>query len=301
MRGEREGGSARDVLALVREAAERLAAGGLPTPRLDAECLLAAALGCERAGLYGRREAVPPAAAARFAALLDRRAAREPVAYLTGIREFWSLPLRVTPAALIPRPDTETVVEAVLRLLATRASGPVAVADVGTGCGAIAIALAVAVPQALLYAVDVSPEALALAADNARRFGVEARITFLQGDGTAPLVAAGLAGALDVVAANPPYVPTAELAALDPEVARFEPRCALDGGADGLTFHRHLAASAPGLLRPGGLLAVEVGAGQAEAVRTLLAGTPTLSLLPTVRDLAGRDRVCLARRHGLAA
>ncbi|MBI2081400.1 MAG: peptide chain release factor N(5)-glutamine methyltransferase [candidate division NC10 bacterium] len=288
------------MAALLREAAERLAAGGLPTPRLDAECLLAAALGCERAALYGRREAVPPAATARFAALLDRRAAREPVAYLTGIREFWSLPLKVTPAVLIPRPDTEILVEAVLGLLADRARTPATVADVGTGCGAIAIALAVALPGAHLYAVDVSPEALSLAAENAHRFQVEKRITFLQGDGTAPFFATGLAGALDVLAANPPYIPTAELAALPPEVARFEPRLALDGGADGLTFHRHLAAGAPRLLRPGGFLAVEVGAGQAGAVRALLAGTPDLAPLPTVQDLAGRDRVCLARRHGPA-
>ncbi|MBI4391762.1 MAG: peptide chain release factor N(5)-glutamine methyltransferase [candidate division NC10 bacterium] len=287
------------MAAILREAAERLAAGGLPTPRLDAECLLAAALGCERAALYGRREA-PPAATARFAALLDRRAAREPVAYLTGIREFWSLPLKVTPAVLIPRPDTEILVEAVLGLLADRARTPATVADVGTGCGAIAIALAVALPGAHLYAVDVSPEALSLAAENAHRFQVEKRITFLQGDGTAPLFATGLAGALDVLAANPPYIPTAELAALPPEVARFEPRLALDGGADGLTFHRHLAAGAPRLLRPGGFLAVEVGAGQAGAVRALLAGTPDLAPLPTVQDLAGRDRVCLARRHGPA-
>lgn len=300
MRGEREGGSARDVAALLREAAERLAVGGLPTPRLDAECLLAAALGCERAALYGRREAVPPAAAARFAALLDRRAAREPVAYLTGIREFWSLPLSVTPAVLIPRPETETLVEAVLRLLADRPHSPLTLADVGTGCGAIAIALAVALPRAHLYAVDVSPEALSLAAENARRFQVEKRITFLQGDGTAPLFAAGLAGALDVLAANPPYIPTADLAGLDPEVARFEPRLALDGGPDGLTVHRHLAAGAPRLLRPGGYFAVEVGAGQAGAVRALLARTPDLAPLPTAQDLAGRDRVCLARRHGRA-
>ena len=281
---------------LLREAAERLRAAGVPTPRLDAECLLAAAFGCNRAALYGRREVVPAEAASRFAALLGRRAAREPIAYLTGIREFWSLPLKVTPAVLVPRPETERLVEAVLDCLKASASGPLTVADVGTGSGAIAIALAVELREARVFAVDVSPGALAVAAENARRFRVDRRVTFLQGDWTAPLFAAGLAGQFDALVANPPYIPTAELAALDPEIVRFEPRLALDGGPDGLAFHRELAATAPRLLRPGGWLALEVGAGQAEAVRALLAAAPGLAVHPGVRDLAHRDRVSLARR-----
>ncbi len=281
---------------LLREAAGALRAAGVKTPRLDAECLLAAALGCDRAALYGRREGVPPEAASGFATLLGRRAAAEPVAYLTGIREFWSLPLKVTPAVLIPRPETETLVEAILDCLAESASRPLTVADVGTGCGAIAIALAVELREARVFAVDVSPEALAVAAENARRFGVDRRITFLQGNWTAPLSAAGLAGRLHALVANPPYIPTAELGALDPEIVRFEPRLALDGGPDGLACHRELAASAPRLLRPGGWLALEVGAGQGEAVGALLAAVPGLAVHPVVRDLACRDRVCLARR-----
>ncbi|MGH7408802.1 MAG: peptide chain release factor N(5)-glutamine methyltransferase [Candidatus Methylomirabilales bacterium] len=280
---------------LLREAAERLRAAGVPTPRLDAECLLAAALGCNRAALYGRREVVPAEAASHFAGLLGRRAAREPIAYLTGIREFWSLPLKVTPAVLVPRPETETLVEAVLDCLRAIASRPLAVADVGTGSGAIAIALAVELKEARVFAVDVSPGALAVAAENARRFRVDRRVIFLQGDWSAPLFAAGLAGQLDALVANPPYIPTAELAALDPEIVRFEPRLALDGGPDGLAFHRELAATAPRLLRPGGWLALEVGGGQAEAVRALLAAAPGLAVHPGVRDLAHRDRVCLAR------
>lgn len=282
---------------LLREAAGTLRAAGVKTPRLDAECLLAAALGCDRAALYGRREGVPPEAASGFATLLGRRAAAEPVAYLTGIREFWSLPLKVTPAVLIPRPETETLVEAILDCLAESASCPLTVADVGTGCGAIAIALAVELREARVFAVDVSPEALAVAAENARRFGVDRRITFLQGNWTAPLFAAGLAGRLHALVANPPYIPTAELGALDPEIVRFEPRLALDGGPDGLACHRELAASAPRLLRPGGWLALEVGAGQGEAVGALLAAVPGLAVHPVVRDLARRDRVCLARRY----
>lgn len=285
---------------LLQEAAETLRAAGVQTPRLDAECLLAAALGCDRAALYGWRGEVPARAASHFAALLDRRAAREPVAYLTGVREFWSLPLRVTPAVLIPRPETETLVETVLGCLADRARGPLMLADVGTGSGAIAIALAIELPEARLVAVDVSAEALAVAEENARRFRVERRVTFLQGDWTAPLFAAQLAGALDVLVANPPYIPTLDLATLDPEVSRFEPPLALDGGPDGLTFHRELAAHAPRLLRPGGWLAVEVGAGQGDAVRSLLASAPDLGVHPVVRDLARRDRVCLARRREAA-
>lgn len=282
---------------LLREAAERLRTAGVPTPRLDAECLLAAALGCNRAALYGRREVVPPGAASRFATLLGRRAARKPLAYLTGVREFWSLPLKVTPAVLIPRPETETLVEAILTCLADSASRPLTVADLGTGSGAIAIALAVERPEARVFAVDVSPEALAVAAENARRCGVERRVTFLQGDWTAPLFAAGLAGTLDALVANPPYIPTAEVGALEPEIVRFEPRLALDGGPDGLACHRELAASAPRLLRPGGWLALEVGPGQAEAVQALFTAAPGLAVPPVVRDLAHRDRVCLARRY----
>ncbi|MBI3081095.1 MAG: peptide chain release factor N(5)-glutamine methyltransferase [candidate division NC10 bacterium] len=282
---------------LLREAAGALRAAGVKTPRLDAECLLAAALGCDRAALYGRRGGVPLEAASGFATLLGRRAAAEPVAYLTGTREFWSLPLKVTPAVLIPRPETETLVEAILDCLAESASRPLTVADVGTGCGAIAIALAVELREARVFAVDVSPEALAVAVENARRFGVDRRITFLQGNWTAPLFAAGLAGRLHALVANPPYIPTAELGALDPEIVRFEPRLALDGGPDGLACHRELAASAPRLLRPGGWLALEVGAGQGEAVGALLAAVPGLAVHPVVRDLARRDRVCLARRH----
>ncbi|HEU5393255.1 MAG TPA: HemK/PrmC family methyltransferase, partial [Candidatus Methylomirabilis sp.] len=169
----RPGASGRDVASLLREAAERLRPSGVETPRLDAECLLAAALGCDRAALYGWRGEVPARAASHFAALLDRRAAREPVAYLTGVREFWSLPLRVTPAVLIPRPETETLVETVLGCLADRARDPLMLADVGTGSGAIAIALAIELPAARLVAVDVSAEALAVAEENARRFRVD--------------------------------------------------------------------------------------------------------------------------------
>jgi release factor glutamine methyltransferase len=306
MPGERGGeqgggrGVVRNVPSLLREAAERLRPCAVQTPRLDAECLLTAALGCDRAALYGWRGEVPAPAVSRFAALLERRAAREPVAYLTGVREFWSLPLRVTPAVLIPRPETETLVEAVLGRLADRRGDSLTVADLGTGCGAIAIALATELPEARLFAVDVSAEALAVAAENARRFRVGRRVTFLQGDWTAPLFAAQLAGALDVLVANPPYIPTADLATLDPEVSRFEPSLALDGGPDGLTFHRELAAHAPRLLRPGGWLAVEVGAGQGDAVRSLLASVPDLTVHPVVRDLAHRDRVCLARRREAA-
>jgi release factor glutamine methyltransferase len=287
----------RRVEGLVEEATERLAAAGVSTPRLDAECLLAAALRCDRAALYGRLEVLPAEAAGRFAALLERRAAREPVAYLTGTREFWSLPLTVTPAVLIPRPETETLVEAILECLADRAAAPLTIADLGTGCGAIAIALAVERPEARVFATDASPEALAVAVENARRFRVDGRITFLRGDFTAPLFAANLTGALDALVANPPYIPTAELEGLEPEIVGFEPQVALDGGPDGLVFHRALAAGAPRLLRSGGWLAVEVGAGQAGAVRSLLAASPGLAVHAVVRDLAHRDRVCLARRE----
>lgn len=269
-------------LELVRWTSAYFGRHEIASPRLDAELLLAHALGVRRLDLYLRfEEPVPPAARERYRELVQRRALeRVPVAYLTGAREFWSLPLAVTPATLIPRPDTETLVRAVLELQPRR------IAEVGTGCGAVALALASELPGAELVAVDVSPEALAVAVANAERLGLAERIRFLPGDGVV-----GLEGPFDVVASNPPYVPSGELEKLPPEV-QHEPRLALDGGPEGLDFIGGLIRTTPPLLARGGVLALEVGAGQSPVVlhRMREAGAGRAEARS---DLAGVERVVL--------
>jgi len=274
-----------DAAALLAAAAPRLAVAGIDSARLDAELLLAHALGLDRTRLYARlRDAVADDAAARFAALLMRRARREPVAYLTGEQEFWSLPFEVGPAVLIPRPETELLVELAGRL----APPPVAILDVGTGSGCIAVALARELEAARITATDLSPDALAVARRNAARHGVAARLSFVAGDVYAGLPAAAR---FDLIASNPPYLAPGD--AVSPELA-FEPGAALWAGADGLDVIRRLLAGAPPRLRPGGHLLVEIGAAQAEPVRAL-AQASGLAEARVVADLAGLPRVLVAR------
>jgi release factor glutamine methyltransferase len=270
---------------------------GVETARLDAECLLAGVLDCPRWQLVLEpRRHLPVDAFARYLALLARRERREPVAYLLGRREFWSLSLAVSPDVLIPRPETETLVEAALALLRAGRPDPT-ILELCTGSGAIAIALARELPAARLLATDVSARALITAAENARAHGVAGRIRFLRGDLWRALNGDLGPGAADLVVANPPYVRQAELAGLMPEV-RWEPRLALDGGMDGLAVVREIVQGAPARLAPGAHLALEIGADQGEAVRALLASHPALECVRVLPDLAGRDRVALARRGG---
>jgi release factor glutamine methyltransferase len=236
-----------------------------------------------------------PLAAEELAALRElvrRRQAGEPVAYLTGKKEFWSLDLRVDSRVLVPRPDTETLVEVALDLLPK--AEPRRVADIGTGSGAVALALKRERPEADVVAVDRSPDALAVARANALRLGLAVR--FVEGDLLAPL--AGEAP-FDLLTANLPYIPTADLTDLAPEV-RSEPRLALDGGADGLDLIRRLLAEGAGArasLVPGGAVALEIGVGQAGAVAGLLRAAGLVD--PVIRcDLAGLDRVVVARAPG---
>ncbi len=273
---------------------------GIDTARLDAECLLAQVLGCARWELTLRREQrLGPEAFARFLTLLQRREWREPLAYLTGTREFWSLALAVTPGVLVPRPETETLVEATLAAVrghaeAGRRDG--ALLELCTGTGAVAIALARELPETRLIATDVSRRALRVARGNAEKHGVAERIRFLRGDlwraveGTVP------AGTLDAVVANPPYIPSGDIPALMPEI-QWEPRVALDGGPDGLALHRQIIGGAPRFLRAGGLLLLEIGADQGPGVTALFEASGAFEAPATVRDLAGRDRVVLARRR----
>jgi len=263
----------------------------MPTPRLDAELLTAHALGLPRLQLYVQfdRPLTPPELAA-MRELVKRRQAGESVAYVVGKKEFWGLELAVDRRVLVPRPDTETLVdEALARAAALTAAGPVRLADVGTGSGAVAIALAQQRPEAVVYAADVSPDALAVARPNAERHGVT--VTFLEGDLEEPLRPHLPFG---VVAANLPYIPSADIAGLAPEV-RAEPRLALDGGPDGLELVRRLVAATPPLLEAGGALVLEVGAGQARAAAALLEGAGFADLRIR-RDLGQVERVVSGRK-----
>lgn len=283
---------------LLQDAANRLQTTSA-TPRLDAELLLAHTLGWPRARVLAeRRHAPSPEQAAAFAALVARRARGEPVAYLVGHKEFYGLDLEVTPATLIPRPETEALVELALaearRLLHTRSDAAgwpgLTIADIGTGSGAIAIALATHLPEALVYAVDLSPEALAVAGRNVTRHGLQERVRLLQGDLLAPLPEP-----VDLIVSNPPYTIYDDIA---PDVRAYEPRLALDGGPNGLAIYRRLLAMAPAALRPYGALLLEIGAWQGRAVAALAQAALPDAEVRVHPDLAGRDRVVVARRSG---
>jgi release factor glutamine methyltransferase len=278
------------VGALLCEAGERLRAAGVEEARLEARLLLGHVLGRKPLALplEGGRP-VPDADAARFRALLARRCAREPLAYLTGTRGFWTLDLAVTPEVLIPRPDTETVVAAAL----DHAGDPAAVRrvlDLGTGSGAILLALLAECPNAHGVGVDRSAGALAVARANAAASGLAGRAGFVRGDW-----AEALAGRFDIVAANPPYIETATISTLAPEVAAHEPLAALDGGADGLACYRAIVPALPRLLAPRGVAVLEIGAGQAESVAAIAAASG-LRPLEMRQDLGGVPRAfALAR------
>ncbi|MBL8251831.1 MAG: peptide chain release factor N(5)-glutamine methyltransferase [Candidatus Competibacter sp.] len=274
---------------MLADATRRLS-GLSDTPRLDAELLLAQALPRSRAHLLAWPERVPTSEqAARFSAWLERRLAGEPVAYLLGRREFWSLELAVTPDTLIPRPETELLVE--LALARLPAEGPVAVADLGTGSGAIALALAVERPLARIVATDLSPSALVIARANAGRLGV-ANVEFRQGDWCAPLSGERF----QLIASNPPYVAMADPRWRSGEL-RFEPAEALVAGDDGLDALRAIIARAPERLSPGGWLLLEHGYDQGEAVPALLRQRGFVELSDH-RDTAGVSRCACGRWPG---
>lgn len=289
------------VADTLRMAARRLRASGSRSPRLDAELLLAAALDCDRLALFREPEReLTDEEAGRFAAFLRRREACEPVAYIRGVRTFRALDLEVEPAVLIPRPETETLVDVALELLAAvpSAGREPLVLDVGTGSGCIALALAAENPFVRIIATDVSEKALAVACRNAARHGLEERVAFVSSD---LLEGLPLPLSFDLVVSNPPYIPAAEYEALERNVRDYEPRLALYGGADGLDVYRRLIPAAAARLRPGGGLAVEVGKGEAQAVGALVAATGAFGLVHGCADLAGIPRVIYARRASFAA
>ena len=266
---------------------------GIENERLDTEVLLRQALDMEKEQLYMNTEAQMSARQeARFRQLLRRRSRREPVAYITGHKEFWSLDFVVTPAVLIPRPETELLVEVVLQHVGKTAS--VQILDLGTGSGAISVCLAKETPAATIVAVDISPVALEVARVNARRHGVTSRIRFLSGDLFTPIKP--LQETFDVIVSNPPYIRTSELSGLTPEISEWEPMTALDGGADGLSAYRRIIREAQEYLAPGGVMALEIGADMGSAVAELFACSGGYGLPRVYRDYSGKDRVIAATR-----
>ncbi len=257
-------------------------------PALEAELLLMHALGVDRAHLYQRlAEPLAPEASGAHRRLLERRLAGEPLPYITGHREFFALNFEVTPAALIPRPETETLVELAIAFARERCAGRrIAIADIGTGSGVIAVALAHEVPLARIVATDISADALALARRNAARHDVADRIDFREGDLLEPLVEP-----VQIIAANLPYVTTAQWQDSPPEIRDHEPRVALDGGSDGLDVIRRFVFEAPARLAEGGALFCEIGAWQGEEAREIARRAFADARIEIARDLAGRDRV----------
>lgn len=261
---------------------------GIESPRLDAEVLLSHILGRERIYLYVHfDEPLEPAELARYREAIKQRVQRVPVAYIIGEKEFMGLTFKVTADTLVPRPDTEILVQAAVERLRARGDAP-RFADIGTGSGAICLSILHFLPKAQADTVDISPAARAVAEENAAALGASDRVTFHTGDLLAPLAGQ----CYDAILSNPPYIPDGDIAALAPEVRLKEPRTALAGGKDGLDFYRRLTADAPAHLKDGGFLAVEVGIHQAAPVAAL--AVPAFSRTEILKDYAGIERVVIA-------
>jgi release factor glutamine methyltransferase len=276
-----------------RDVARRFRQAGLDTPDLDARILAGYALGLDLTGLVrAGDQRLDADEIARIEALAARRLGREPVARITGTKEFWGLPFKVTPDVLVPRPETEIVVEQALSAVdhASARSDHLRIADLGVGTGAIMIALLTELPNATAIGTDRDVAALALARDNARSLGVAQRAAFAACD-----FGAAVAPGCDLVVTNPPYVCSGEIAALEPDVYKFDPHIALDGGADGLAAYRVIAVQARDILGGGAHLIAEIGKGQGPAVAALVAATG-FSDIRIIPDLAGMERAVAARR-----
>jgi release factor glutamine methyltransferase len=280
------------IKALLAWTTDFLAKKGIEGPRNEAQILLAHVLKCKKVDLLVRYEEQPTEAErTRFRELIHRRVAGWPVAYLVGTRDFYLLSFEVSPAVLVPRPETETLVLEALAFL--KPLKEPTVLDLGTGSGCIAVSVAHQKKDARVTAIDVSPDALDVARRNAARHGVADRVEFLQGDLFAPLAAGST---FDLVVSNPPYIAQGEFATLAPDVRDHEPRVALDGGADGLAFYRRIANGVVPFLKSGGKLLLEIGYTQEAAVHTLLRHQPELEVGPSLKDMAGHPRVVVAKR-----
>ena len=280
------------VQRVIQWTTEHFQKKGLDNPRLEAEVLLAYLLEMDRMGLYLNYDRpLKEEERTAYREMIQRRLAKEPLAYIVGSKEFWSLCFAVNPECLIPRPETEHLVEEAVRI-GKGLKPPLRVLEIGQGCGAVAIALATELGEAQIVAIDISAGACSLAQANAERHGVTGRIRFVVGD----LFPRG-EGPFGLICSNPPYIPTAEIPALAPEVRDYEPLTSLDGGEDGLRFFRRIAQGASALLVAGGWLLLEMGQGQAPQVAAILQeqGFTQLDLIP---DLAGVKRVIKAQWLG---
>lgn len=288
------------IIDCIRNAARELADAGITGGELDAQLLLGHCLGKSRTELYLAAEAeIPPQPLERFTAMLGRRRQREPIAYILGEREFWSLPFTVNPAVLIPRPETEFLVEQVLAAVGKRQLPQGHMLDLCCGSGVIAIVLALELERDII-AVDLSGEALAVARQNCRRHRVEGRVALVRAD---LLAAFAGRGRISLMVSNPPYISRREIGEdLDPEVSGHEPLLALDGGEDGLDVIRRIKAGLPRLMLPGGEAFVEIGAGQGEELLAMFAGENETRIffehVEVLKDYAGRDRVLHVRMAG---
>ena len=305
------------VLEAIQKSAEFLAKKGVESPRLQTELLLAHLLKLPRMKLYLNFERVlTPAETDALREFIKRRGQREPLQHITGSTSFCGFEIAVNRHALVPRPETELLAESGWQFLSTLNLQPSTALDFGTGTGCIAIALAAKCPSAKIVATDVSPDALALAKENAGRNNVAERIEFLQGDGFAALQNESEGGAprrpdspkeewgsrssplrkmeFDLIISNPPYIPSAEIATLQSEVRDFDPRGALDGGADGLDFYRKLAMESKPFLKPGGKIMLEFGDGQADAIRKIFEAEKWI-VEAVKEDYSQRERFLIAK------
>jgi release factor glutamine methyltransferase len=284
----------RRVSQVLLTGARGLLAAGIESGRLDAELLLGHVLGMSREQLViGASMSLSQQQWQEYESILLRRLAAEPTAYITGRQEFWSKDFRVTPDVLIPRPETECLVEVALKL-AAKWPEPLRILDLGTGSGAIAIAVAGELPKAEIFATDISHAALVLARQNAARHGVAGQIHFLQGDLFEAIRKVG--AKFHLILSNPPYIRRGEIAELAPTVSRWEPHGALDGGPDGLDYYRRLAAEAIDYLLPNGAIIVEIGADMGASVRALFANAATGIDATIDQDYSGQDRIVVAHR-----
>ncbi|MDI4237091.1 peptide chain release factor N(5)-glutamine methyltransferase [Bradyrhizobium sp. Arg237L] len=277
-----------------RALAARFKSAAIDSAELDARMLLGAVLRLDLTGMItAANRTLTENEAAELEAFARRRLAGEPVARILGQKEFWGLPLKLSAATLVPRPDTETVVELALQIL--RADGalgkPLRIADLGTGTGAILLALLFELPAATGYGTDISTEALETARANALTLGIGNRATFIACD-----YASGLSGRFDLIVSNPPYIPSADIADLAVEVREHDPLAALDGGDDGLDAYRVLIPQAAGLLAPGATLVVESGISQSEAIEALMTAAGLVPAGPPRADLAGIPRAVAGRK-----
>ena len=289
-RSETETGT--KVCALLSRLEERLADAGVDSPGLDARLILAMVLGCDRAHLHAHPEKmVVPEELARVESLAQRRMAREPMAYIMGEREFWSMSLLVSPGVLIPRPETELLVERVVAL--TGEGRESRILDLCAGGGAVGLAVASELPEAHVTLLDLCPKALGVARRNTIKFGLAGRTRFLASDLFQVLAEEE---EFDLIASNPPYVATGELDSLMPEVSSFEPRLALDGGADGMDFIRRIIEEAPAYLARGGFLLIEMDPRQMAVAEALSEEQGSYRSARRHNDLAGRERVLELQR-----